>query len=111
MPEILLVTTHVPPGYKVKQIFGVVTGVTSRTRGIGGQFLAGLQSIGGGEVSAYTSEIEKARFEAIERMKEKAIGLGANAIVGIDFETADLGTAIIVITATGTAMVLEKGPE
>ncbi len=108
MPDILLVNSPVPPGYKVKKIFGLVTGVTSRTRGMGGQFLAGLQAIGGGEVSAYTTEIEKARFEAIERMREKALGLGANAVVSVDVETADLGTSIIVVTATGTAMILEN---
>jgi len=63
-----------------------------------------------GEVSAFTLEIEKARVEAIERAIENAEKLGANAIVGVDLETSEMGSAqmnIMVITVTGTAVVVE----
>jgi uncharacterized protein YbjQ (UPF0145 family) len=106
--DLLLVTTTLPEGYKIEKIFGLVTGVTSRTRGIGGNIIASLQSLGGGEVTAYTSEIEKARFEAIERMKDKALSIGANCIVGIDIETTDILSTVVVVSATGTAMMVEK---
>ena len=87
----------------------MVTGLTPRTRGVGGKIIAGFQSLLGGEVSAFTSELEKARMEAIDRVREKAIGLGANAIIGLDLETSDIGTeaAIVVISATGTAVIIE----
>jgi uncharacterized protein YbjQ (UPF0145 family) len=86
-----------------------VTGLTPRTRGILGQFVAGWQSLAGGEVTAFTSEVEKARWEAIERAKARAIALGANAIVGMDIETSDMGTqnGIMLFSATGTAVVIE----
>ena len=106
--SMLLMTTTLPQGYKIGKIFGLVTGVTSRTRGIGGNILASLQSIGGGEVTAYTSEIEKARFEAIERMKAKAKSIGANCVVGIDIETTDILSTVVIVSATGTAMIVEK---
>lgn len=64
----------------------------------------------GGEVTAFTSEVEKARWEAIERAKARAIALGANAIVGLDVETSDMGQqngAIMLFSATGTAVVIE----
>ncbi len=105
----IISTTPSLPGYKIKKVLGVVTGVSPRTRGVLGRFIAGIETVFGGEISAFTKEIEKARVEAIERMKTKAIKLGANAVVGVDLETSDLGlgSGIILISATGTAVVVE----
>ena len=105
--DIIIVTTPTVPGYHVKNVVSVVTGLTARTRGMGGKFVAGVQSMFGGEVSAFTSEIEKARGEAMERMKEKARKLGANAIIGLDIETSDVLQGTVLISATGTAVVIE----
>ena len=107
--EFIITTTPSVEGYRIKKILGVVTGLTPRTRGVGGKFVAGIQSMFGGEVTAFTTELEKARVEAIQRVKSKALKLGANAIVGLDLETSDLGTGsgIMVISATGTAVILE----
>jgi uncharacterized protein YbjQ (UPF0145 family) len=91
----------------VTRIIGVVTGLTARTRGVGGRFVAGIQSMVGGEVSAFTSEIEKARGEAIQRVVVKAQSLGANAIIGLDMETSDILQGTVLISATGTAVVVE----
>ena len=71
----IVVTTPTVPGYRVKKVLGVVSGLTARTRGVGGKVIAGIQSVFGGEVSAFTSEMEKARIEAIERAE--ALGLRA----------------------------------
>ena len=108
--DFLMVTTPTVPGYKITQVLGLVTGLTPRTRGALGKFIAGFQSMFGGEVTAFTSEVEKARWEAISRAKSRAIELGANAIIGIDVETSDLGlqSGIVLFSATGTAVVLEK---
>ena len=95
------------PGYKTTNVLGVVTGLTPRTRGMLGRFVGGLQAIVGGEVTAFTTEIEKAREEAISRMKAQARVMGANAFVGLDMETSDLLDGLIVISATGTAVVVE----
>jgi len=104
------VTTPTVPGYKITRVMGVVTGLTPRTRGILGKFVAGFESMFGGEVTAFTSELEKARLDAIRRVRSKAMSLGANAVVGLDLETSDLGLqlGVIVISATGTAVVIEK---
>jgi len=108
----LIVTTPTIPGYRIKKVLGVVTGLSPRTRGILGKFLAGVQSVVGGEVTAFTTELEKAREEAMERAKRKAISMGANAVVGLDFETSDIGlqAGITMISATGTAVVVEPEP-
>lgn len=107
--QFLIVTTPTIPGYKIKMVLGIVTGLTPRTRGIFGKFIAGIESMFGGEVTAFTSEVEKARWEAIDRAKTRAIGLGANAIVGLDVETSDMGlqSGIVLFSATGTAVFVE----
>jgi uncharacterized protein YbjQ (UPF0145 family) len=107
--EFFVVTTPSVPGFKVKKVLGVVSGLTARTRGVGGQFIAGIQSMVGGEVSAFTYEIEKARVEAIQRMREQAQRMGANAVVGLDMESSDLMN-VIVLSATGTAVIVEPEP-
>ncbi|MBI4044944.1 MAG: YbjQ family protein [Candidatus Diapherotrites archaeon] len=104
--ELLLMNTPLPDEYKIVKILGIVTGLTARTRGIGGKFIAGLEGMVGGEVSAFTSEMEKARFEAIERLKQKATQLGANAVVGIDIETSEVYIGTVLVSATGTALII-----
>lgn len=104
-----VVTTPTVPGYKITKVIGLVNGLSPRTRGVGGVIVGALQSIGGGEISAFTSEIEKARAEAITRAIQQARGNGANAIVGLDLETSNVGERFItLISATGTAVVIKK---
>lgn len=106
--DFIVVTTPTVAGYRIKRVLGLVTGLTPRTRGVGGVFRAGLQTLRGGEITAFTSEIEKARIQAIERAVEEAKKMGANAIVGMDIETSDIGqTNVTLISATGTAVVIE----
>jgi uncharacterized protein YbjQ (UPF0145 family) len=108
--DFIIVTTPTIPGYRITKVFGVVTGLTPRTRGFLGKFVAGFESMFGGEVTAFTSELEKARVEAIGRARQKAMDLGANAIVGLDMESSDIGMqlGVMVISATGTAVVVVK---
>lgn len=110
MAEILMFTTPLPPGYKIVKNLGVISGLTARTRGMGGKFVAGLQSTFGGEVSAFSSEIEKARAEALDRLRKKAEKLGANALVGVDIETSEVSYySAVLVSVTATALVVEKG--
>ncbi len=106
-----VVTIPTVPGYRITKVVGLVNGLSPRTRGIGGVIAGSLQSIGGGEITAFTSEIEKARVDAISRAIKQARRRGANAIVGLDIETSDMGgkaSFITLLSATGTAVVIEK---
>ncbi len=107
VPSFIIVTTPTISGYKITKILGVVTGLTPRTRGLGGKFVAGIQSMVGGEVTAFTSELEKARAEAMDRVKQRALELGANAIIGLDLETTEVFQSTVLISATGTAVTAE----
>ncbi|MFA5105940.1 MAG: heavy metal-binding domain-containing protein [Candidatus Micrarchaeia archaeon] len=108
--DMLIMTSPLPAALKIEKIFGLVTGLTVRSRGIGGKFTASLESMGGGEITSYVTEVEKARYEAIERMKAKAAALGANAVVSVDVETSSMGqtNSMMLIAATGTAMLIKK---
>ncbi len=106
--RVIVVTTPTVPGYKIIKVLGAVHGLTVRTRGVGGKIVAGIEGMFGGEVTSYSSEAEKARRDSLERLIEKAAKMGANAIVGADFETSDIlrGTATL-FSAYGTAVVIE----
>ena len=104
----IVVTTPTVPGYDIVKVLGAVHGLTVRTRGVGGKIIAGIEGMFGGEVTAYSSEAEKARRDSLERLIDKATQRGANAIVGADFETSDIlqGTATL-FSAYGTAVVVQ----
>ena len=106
--QMMIVTTPTLPGYRVVRVLGAVTGLTVRTRGVGGKFVAGIEGMFGGEVTSYSSEAEKARRESLQRLIDKAKSMGANAVIGTDFETSDIlqGTATL-FSAYGTAVVVE----
>ncbi|MBC7129915.1 YbjQ family protein [Candidatus Bathyarchaeota archaeon] len=108
MSEVIVVTTPEVPGYEVAKVLGPVHGITVRTRGVGGKIIAALEGVVGGEVTAYTSECEKARMESLKRLVENAKKMGANAVIGVDFETSDIlqGTATL-FAAYGTAVVIK----
>ncbi|MEW6722516.1 MAG: heavy metal-binding domain-containing protein, partial [Candidatus Micrarchaeota archaeon] len=80
----------------------------ARSRGVGGKFIAGIESMFGGEITAFTSEVEKAREEALERLKGQAKAMGADAVIRTDFETTEIYYTTVLFSATGTAVKLEK---
>ncbi|RLE74813.1 MAG: hypothetical protein DRJ56_06745 [Thermoprotei archaeon] len=108
MSEVILATTPSLPGYRVERVLGVVYGSSIRTRGLGGKLLAGIEAVVGGRGAAYLKELEKAREEAIQDLVQKARAMGANAVLGIDFETAEILEGFIVVTVYGTAAVVSR---
>jgi uncharacterized protein YbjQ (UPF0145 family) len=104
---VYLSTTPEIPGKKIVRSLGIVFGQTVRTRGFLGRFAAGIEALVGGRSEAYLSEIEKARNEALGDLMRKAATMGANGVVGIDFETSEILEGFIVITAVGTAVIVE----
>ncbi len=105
---IIVVTLPHLPGYRIIRIIGIVHGLTVRTRGVGGKISAGISGIFGGEVHSYTEECERSKAEALMRLQENALRMGANAVIGADFETSDIlaGTATV-FSAYGTAAIVE----
>ncbi|MCW4019407.1 MAG: YbjQ family protein [Candidatus Bathyarchaeota archaeon] len=106
--DLILATMPAIPNCEVEKVLGIVYGSSTRTRGIGGRFVSGIQSITGGKGTAYAEEIEKARKDAVEDLKNDAKRLGANAVLSIDFETTEILEGFIIVTAYGTAVKLKK---
>jgi uncharacterized protein YbjQ (UPF0145 family) len=79
-----------------------------RSRGLGGNIMAGLRSIVGGEITEYTELLEEARRHAVDRMVANAQAMGANGIVMMRFDSSEIGQVMSEIVAYGTAAVLEK---
>lgn len=106
--SLIVVTTPTMPGYEITKVLGTVHGMTVRTRGVGGKIIAGIEGVFGGEVTSYTSECEKARKESLKRLIDNATKMGANAIIGADFETSDIlqGSATV-FAAWGTAVIIK----
>ncbi|WNB91314.1 MULTISPECIES: YbjQ family protein [Bacillales] len=104
----IVVTTENIKGYEIKEVKGSTFGVVVRARGIGGDIMAGLRGILGGEIKEYTSMLEDARKQAIDRMVKNASEMGANAIIMMRFDSGEMGNNMSEIVAYGTAVVAEK---
>jgi uncharacterized protein YbjQ (UPF0145 family) len=103
----MIVTTDNIAGHRVTATLGQVFGVVVRSRGIGGNIVAGLRSIVGGEIHEYTQLLEEARRHAVDRMVANATAMGANAVIMMRFDSAEIGQTMSEIVAYGTAAVIE----
>ncbi len=102
-----IVTTEVLEGYRIVEMKGQVFGLVVRSRGLGGNIMAGLRSLVGGEIHEYTSLLEDARRSAVDRMVKNANAMGANAVLRMQFDSSELGGTMSEIVAYGTAAVVE----
>lgn len=102
--DILAVTMNDIPGYEVVEVYGEVFGVMTRSRNAFSNLGAGLKSIVGGEIGAYTKLLSDSRIEATERMKQAASEKGANAVIAMRFDTGEIGQNMNEVAAYGTAV-------
>ena len=100
----LVVTTFDIPGWDIRKVHGEVFGLTVRSRNAFSQFGAGLKSIVGGELKGMTANLITSRNEVMDRMIEEARKRGANAVVGMRFDTSEMGDTWTEICAYGTAV-------
>jgi uncharacterized protein YbjQ (UPF0145 family) len=100
-------TTFQLEGYKITRYLGIVRGIVVRTPTIGQGILGGLQNIVGGKIRAFTEMCETTRAQAYDDMVEHAKQLGADAIVGVQYDASDVGDGTEVL-CFGTAIKIEK---
>ncbi len=103
-----VVTSEHVTGHRITDTKGQVFGVVVRSRGLGGNIMAGLRSIVGGEIKEYTELLEEARRHAVDRMVENASAMGANAIIMMRFDSSEIGQTMSEIVAYGTGVVVER---
>lgn len=104
----IIATTESVAGHRVVETLGEVFGLVVRSRGIGGNIMASLRSVVGGEITEYTQMLEEARQHALDRMVKHAESLGADAVIMMRFDSSELANYMSEIVAYGTAVRLER---
>jgi uncharacterized protein YbjQ (UPF0145 family) len=102
----IVATTENIAGYRIKETKGQVFGVVVRSRGLGGNIVAALRSIMGGEITEYTQLVEETRRHAIDRMVQNAQAMGADAVAMMRFDSSEMGNTMTEVVAYGTAVTL-----
>jgi uncharacterized protein YbjQ (UPF0145 family) len=103
----IIATTPYIAGHRIVETKGQVFGLVVRSRGFSGNLIAGLRSLGGGEIKEYTSLLEDTRRQAIDRLVKNATLMGGNAVVSMRFDSSEMATTMTEIVAYGTAVVVE----
>ena len=103
-----LVNIDYIPGYEIKEALGVVKGQVVESKNIGKDFMAGMKTIVGGEISSYTEMIATARQIATKRMVDDAENLGADAIINIRYGSSSVMNGAAEIIVYGTAVKIKE---
>ena len=102
----IVATTPYIAGHRTIETKGMVFGLVVWSRGLGGNLMASLRSLGGGEIHEYTELLEDARRQAIDRLVRNATLVGGNGVVSMRFDSSELAGTMSEIVAYGTAVVL-----
>jgi uncharacterized protein YbjQ (UPF0145 family) len=94
-------------GYRIVKSFGVVRGITVRSRSVFGTIGASLQTIVGGNITLFSELCEQTRAEAFEMMVNHAVERGANAVIGVRYDATEIIQGATEVLCYGTAVVVE----
>jgi uncharacterized protein YbjQ (UPF0145 family) len=106
--EILVVTTNELPGYEIVRVHGEVFGLVARARNAFSNMGAGMRTIFGGEAKGYTTLLSDSRNDAVERLRDAAREVGANAVVAMRFDCNEIANMISEVAAYGTAVTVRR---
>ena len=106
-----LVNIDYIPGEEITEALGLVKGQVVQSKNIGKDFMAGMKTIVGGEITGYTDMLSTARQIATKRMVDEATKLGADAIINIRYGSSAVMNGAAEIIAYGTAVKLKTKEE
>jgi uncharacterized protein YbjQ (UPF0145 family) len=101
-------TTMTLDGYRVVRAFGVVRGITVRSRSIIGNLGAAFQSLFGGNITLLSNLCETAREEAFDLMMQHAEQVGGNAVIGVRYDATEIMQGMSEVLCYGTAVLVER---
>jgi uncharacterized protein YbjQ (UPF0145 family) len=104
---VIVATAPFIAGHRVVETKGQTFGLVVRSRGFSGNLIAGLRSLGGGEIHEYTQLLEDTRRQALDRLVQNATVMGANAVISMRFDSSEIAGTMSEIVAYGTAVVVE----
>ena len=99
----LLITLNYVPGKEIEAL-GIVKGTTVQTKTLGKDFMSGMKTLVGGELSAYTEMLNEARQIATKRMVDEAESMGADAVINIRYGSASMMQGAAEVVVYGTAV-------
>tara|TARA_B000000477_G_C6090606_1_gene227485 strand:+ start:1197 stop:1514 length:318 start_codon:yes stop_codon:yes gene_type:complete len=105
---VIIATTENIAGKTIDEHLGTVIGNTIRARHVGKDIQATFRTIMGGEIKEYTSMMAESREQALMRMKDRAAELGADAVVGVRFQTSMILSGTAELLVYGTAVSFKK---
>ncbi|MBL8862258.1 MAG: YbjQ family protein [Planctomycetes bacterium] len=103
----IVTTTDLVPGRAIRDVLGLVRGNTVRAADAHSDLSAWMKNLVGGELAEYTKLLAESREQALDRMREQARALGADAIVGVRIATSEICSGAAELLAYGTAVRLE----
>jgi uncharacterized protein YbjQ (UPF0145 family) len=95
------------PNFRITQSLGVVRGIVVRSRNVFATIGASLQTLVGGNITLWTKMCEETRSDAFDIMIQHASEIGANAIIGVRYDTTEISTGVTEVIAYGTAVIVE----
>lgn len=104
----LITTSNSLEGYRIVKHFGIVRGITVRSRSVFGNIAGGFQTLFGGKISIYVELCEKTREEAYQLMLQHAQEHGANAVINMRYDANEVMNGVTEVLAYGTAVQVEK---
>jgi uncharacterized protein YbjQ (UPF0145 family) len=108
---VIVATAPFIAGHRTVETKGQTFGLVVRSRGFSGNLIAGLRSLGGGEIHEYTQLLEDTRRQALDRLVKNATLMGANAIISMRFDSSEMASYMTEIVAYGTAVVVTPDPD
>ena len=108
MDHALVTTAFTLDGYRIVRQFGIVRGITVRSRSLIGNIGAGIQILFGGNITLYQELCERAREDAYLIMMRHAEQLGANAVIGMRYDANEVAAGTTEVLAYGTAVQVER---
>ena len=104
----IVVNTNFIPGYKITKVIGLAKGNSVRGASLGTDFTAWIKNQVGGEIEEYTKMLAESREQALDRLKDHATSMGANAVINVHFMTSHITGGAAELLAYGTAVILEE---
>jgi len=103
----IITTTNTIDGRQIADYRGIVVGEAIMGANVFRDFFAQITDVVGGRSGAYESKLQDARDTALNELEQRAAALGANAVIGVDLDYEVVGESMLMVSASGTAVVLD----
>ena len=103
----IVTTTPSVEGHSIREYKGIVVGEAIMGANVVRDLFASITDIVGGRSGAYESKLQDARETALRELEERARLMGANAVVGVDLDYEVVGNSMLMVSASGTAVVID----